>query len=96
MESEIIDKIKKHNTFVIFYVPDCPYCQAALNLLREKNVPYKGYNIYSINGGFPVLLDILNRNANQINYNHNHKTKPIIFYNGNFLGGYDSLNKFLY
>lgn len=94
-ENDLINKIKRHNTFVIFYIPDCPYCQAALKLLKDKNVPFKGYNIYSINGGFPVLYDALSKNANKINFINSHKTKPIIFYNGNFIGGYDNLIKFL-
>lgn len=96
-EHSIIKKIKQvpENTFVIFFINGCPYCENALKLLREKNVKYKGYNIDEINGTMSKLLKILNQNADIINYNKNHTTKPIIFYNGKFIGGFNELNKLL-
>jgi glutaredoxin len=54
-------------------------------------LPYKGYDINQIKGNMPKLLSILNENANLINFDKNHRTKPIIFYNGKFIGGYQQL-----
>jgi glutaredoxin len=41
----------------------------------------------------PELLKVLNKNANLINFDKNHRTKPIIFYNGKFIGGFQQLNE---
>lgn len=91
----IVDKITNapENTYIIFYVPECPYCQKALQLLRNSNVSYKGYNIHQIKGNMSKLLEVLNNNHTLINFNPNHKTKPIIFLNGKFIGGFDDLSR---
>lgn len=91
----IINKIinTDADTYVIFFVHNCPYCENALNLLRKKSVKYKGYDINSINGGMSQLLNVLNENASLIAFDSTHQTKPIIFLNGKFLGGYDNLRE---
>jgi glutaredoxin len=91
----IIQKIinANPNTYVIFYIDTCPYCKSALNLLRKSNVSYKGYDINKIPGGMKRLLNVLKMNANNLNFNISHQTKPIIFYNKNFLGGFNELSK---
>lgn len=90
---DAIKKITDANpdTFVIFFVDECPYCQRALALLREKKVAYKGYNIHDIKGDMPKLLEVLGENYESIGFNKNHRTKPIIFYNKKLIGGYDKL-----
>jgi glutaredoxin len=95
MDKTIIGKILNANkdTYVIFFVDECPFCQQALSLLRSKNVQYKGYNIHDINGDMPYLLEVLRKNADLIGFNTSHHTKPIIFYNKKFIGGYDELVK---
>ena len=92
----ILDKIlyADPDTYVIFYVSTCPYCQGALNLLRNKRVKYKGYNINDIKGGMTELLSVLNR-SDRISFNPNHQTKPIIFLNKKLIGGYDDLQNYL-
>lgn len=89
-----IDKIitAPVNTFVIFYVPTCPFSRRALDLLRHKNLPYKGYDINTI-GGMPKLLAALHAHADLVEFNKAHKTKPIIFVNGKFVGGCNELVK---
>ena len=82
------------NTYVIFFVYECPYCQKALELLRRSNVKYKGYNINDISGGMPTLLRVLGENAEKIGFDKTHRTKPIIFYDKKFLGGYDDLMRY--
>ena len=93
----IIKKIldAEPDTFVIFFVEECPYCQKALWLLRKnEKVKYKGYNIHDIEGGMPELLKVLNANADIIGFNEYHRTKPIIFLNKKLIGGCDSLIKY--
>ena len=94
----IIQKIinVEPNTYIIFYVPECTYCQQALDLLRTSNVKYKGYNIHQINGSMQNLLEILKQNATLIGFDSSHRTKPIIFLNGKFLGGTRELSKQLH
>ena len=93
----IIKKIVDANkdTYVIFFTRECPYCIKSLNLLRESKVKYKGYDINSIKGGMNRILEMFNKNANIIGFNKKHITKPIIFYNGKFIGGYTELSNIL-
>lgn len=93
----IIQKIMEapYGTYVIFFVNGCSYCENALKLFREKNLKYKGYDINSINGGMSKLLEILNNNTKFVYFNPKHRTKPIIFLNGKFIGGYDDIKKIL-
>uniref|UniRef100_A0A6C0C9C9 Glutaredoxin domain-containing protein n=1 Tax=viral metagenome TaxID=1070528 RepID=A0A6C0C9C9_9ZZZZ len=83
------------DTFVMFYVTECPYCQRALKLLRDSNVKYKGYIIDKIPGGMPELLKTLTTYKDIVQFNDMHHTKPIIFYNNRFLGGADDLSRYL-
>lgn len=96
-EQKIIEKIVQANpgTYVIFFIYGCPYCEKALSLLRNSNVVYKGYNINEIKGGMEYLLMILNKHKDQLYFDPSHKTKPIIFYNGKFIGGFSELSKIL-
>lgn len=93
----IIKKIinAEPDTYIIFFVKTCPYCANALDLLRKNNVRYKGYDIETINGNMPKLLKVLNDNAKLISFDTSHTTKPIIFYNKKYLGGYDKLAQIL-
>jgi len=81
------------DTFVIFFIYECPYSMKALDFMKDRNLKYKGYNINSINGGMSRLLQILNQNASMINFDPKHKTKPIIFVNGQFVGGFQDLQR---
>lgn len=93
----IIQKIigADQGTYVLFYVPECPYCQNALGLLRAKSLPYKAYNINNINGNMNRLLKVLGTNSVLTGYNTYHTTKPLIFVNGQFVGGYDDLVRYV-
>ena len=93
----IIEKIisASPDTYVIFFVRGCPYCENSLQLLRDKNLPYKGYDISTINGNMQKLLEVLKQNADIVSFDPSHSTKPIIFLNGKFIGGYDQLSQLL-
>ena|ERR1700747_2097973 len=87
-----INKILENSDkFVIFYTPECPYCKDALHNLRGSGQKYKGYDMNQLNGGKTELLEILNANASVVGFDKNHTTKPIIFHNGKFIGGADTL-----
>ena len=84
MDSTILSKIlqSEPNTYVIFYKPTCPYCMRALHALRESNANYKGYYINKNKiGSTDILLKIFNDNKTKINFNPDHTTIPLIFYN---------------
>ena len=78
------------DTYIIFYVPECPYCIKSLKLLRESGFKFKGYDIHKIKGDFEGLY-ILLISMVEIKYDKQHMTKPIIFFNNEFIGGYDQL-----
>ena len=86
---------KNENIFIIFYSPLCKYCINAINLLQNKNLSFKGYNIDNFKGGINKLLYHLTQQKELTNFNENHKTKPIIFYKGQFIGGFSDLEVFL-
>ena len=71
--------------FVIYWSPDCKYCVKALALLREQRAMHADVMITD----FPALLKKM-----QGRIPASHKTKPIIFLNGKFLGGYTDLAKY--
>lgn len=92
----VVEKIllANPNSYIIFYDPNCPYSQRALALLRSNpTVSYKGYIINNIDGGMSRFLQVLNQNIELIGYDPTHRTKPVIFYQNKFLGGYDELNR---
>jgi glutaredoxin len=92
----LVDEIVKnsHDTFVILYVPTCHYSMGAIDLLNKSGYPYYGYDINTI-GGMELVLKSLNDNRNILDFDPQHRTKPIIFYNGKFIGGYTELKKMI-
>ncbi len=94
--NRVTQKILKHkNKYVIFYSEWCKYSQNAIELLKNKNIPYRGYIIENIvpNDNIQLLLNKLARNKDITNFNSSHRTRPIIFKHGKFLGGYTELNQ---
>ena len=91
-----IKTVKKNNDkYIIFYSDRCPYSNDAIDLLKQKNIVFKGYNINNIekiNGSIKKIISYFIGNKS-IDFNDNHKTIPIIFKYGKFLGGYTELCK---
>lgn len=81
--------------YIIFYSKWCKYSMDALSLMETNKKQFKGYDIDKIKGNLPRLLDCLQKNANITSFNIEHKTRPIIFYKGKFIGGYSELLKVL-
>lgn len=96
-KNKILDKIllADKNCYVIFYDPLCYYSRQALELLNNNNLNYKGYNINNINGSMEKILKLFISNKSILKFNVNHNTKPIIFINGKFVGGFSELSDFI-
>jgi glutaredoxin len=96
MDQQIIQEITSHpGTFIIFYSPTCGYSQRALELLKQSGYAYNSYDINQIPGGMTYLLSVFNKYATQLHFDPNHQTKPMIWYNSNFIGGYTELNNLI-
>lgn len=100
-ENKILSKIKNAptNTYIIFYKNGCSCCDNSLLQLRDKKLCYKAYNVTKINDkhhiNFQTILNILIKNKDELNFDPQHQTVPVIFYNGKFVGGNDELMKIL-
>lgn len=86
---------KNNDIFIIFYNEWCGYSQKALKLLKNEKLSFKGYIIDNIKGKLPRVLDRLNRGKDLTNFKEDHKTIPIIYRNGKFIGGYSELVEYL-
>lgn len=87
-------KIKKYNDrYVIFYSPWCKYSMEALNILKEKNLLHKAYIIDDITNDLSLLFKAFIQGINDTNFSREHRTRPIIFYKGKFIGGCDKLKE---
>ena len=89
-----INKYAKDDLFIIFYSDWCPYCKKTFQLLKQTNQKYKGYDIDKI-GGMDKLLEKLKAGKSKTHFNKSHKTRPVVFYKGKFIGGYDDLKLFI-
>jgi len=83
------------DTFTIFYSDWCAYCQQAIKELKQSGLSYKGYKIDKISGGINKLIESLTETKDFSDFDPNHKTRPIIFRGGKFIGGYQDLKKYL-
>lgn len=91
---KILDN-KEFDRYIIFYSPWCPFCSSAIDLLKENKKNFKGYNIDNIKGGLDKILFCLKKNSDTTKFKEDHKTRPIIFYKGVFIGGFTDLKKHL-
>lgn len=90
-----IFQYKNDDIFIIFYSSSCKFCLDAIKLLNSNGLTYKGYNIDNIDGGINELLFFLNKQKDLTQYEKNHKTIPIIFYKGLFIGGFVDLKNYI-
>jgi glutaredoxin len=92
MSQKVIDNANTKK-YIVFYSNWCKYSVGALNLLKEKKLSYKSYQIDKVEGGLEKLLEDFKQNKDKIGFDIKHKTRPIIFKSGRFIGGYDDLVK---
>ena len=89
-------KIKKYNDrYVIFYDNGCPFSENALELLNESGAKFKSYVISNITDSLQNLISYFRKHGAPVKFDNNHRTKPIIFYRGKFIGGYTELKEHL-
>lgn len=86
-----IIKNKDNDLFIIFYSDWCKYSMKAIDLLKNSKLSFKGYKIDKIRGKLERLLHNLQKYANITAFDIKHRTRPIIFYHGRFIGGYSEL-----
>ena len=75
--------------YVIFIKKECPYSKAAIKLIKSKKKRYIKIDVNEI-GGKEKVIKILKK-LKYIGKKIKHKTVPIIFENGKFIGGYEEL-----
>jgi glutaredoxin len=76
--------------FILFYSEWCKYSMNAIKKLKTEGKKFKAYKIEKI--GMNKLLNNLVKIKDKIFFNEKHKTRPIIFKNSKFIGGFDSLD----
>lgn len=85
--SPAIEKVRKFNDrYVVFYDLGCPFSEQAVELLQKKGVPYKAYRISEFTT-LPLLVAYFTESSQETGFLSSHKTKPIVFYKGKFVGG---------
>lgn len=91
--------IIKTRGFTIFISTYCPYCQEAIkildNLNKKTNVSVSVIDFENFPDDKETVLLFLKKHKARYNFNVTHTTRPIIFYNGLFLGGCSELKQLL-
>lgn len=73
---------KMAKTATVYSKDFCPYCVAAKELLKEKGIEFKVID---------AIENFEERDA--LAEKHNHRTVPMIFLDGEFVGGFSELQK---
>lgn len=85
--------------FTIFMSPNCPYCVDAIKLLKylnqRTNVSLSIIDFAQFPDNKATVLNFLKNNKHMYNFDINHTTRPIVFYNGKYIGGYNELKNFI-
>jgi len=72
------------NKVLIYTIKNCPYCEAAKELLKQKNIQFEQIDLTSDED---KRLELVKKTG--------HKTMPQIFFDEKFIGGYTDLKKHL-
>lgn len=92
LDDKLYKKInKKNNKFIMFGLSFCGYSNAAIKYLKDKKIKFKYYEIDKYYDIFFKMLNQLVENHPELAFDTNHKTFPVIFLNGKFIGGYSNL-----
>lgn len=87
--------LKNEGIWTVFYSDWCGYSKRALEYMKRNEIPFKGYKIDKINGGMDRLLKCLGDTCDITGFDTSHRTRPIIFNNGKFVGGYTEMVAFI-
>ena len=83
---------KANDIFIFFYWNTCPHSIAAKSRLKNDKLSYKGYEISK---NTEYVLNCLRDGSDKTGFDRNHRTVPIVFYKGKFIGGNSDLNRYL-
>lgn len=92
---EWVLQYKDNDYYIIFYSSNCGYSIRLKNFLKDNNIQYKGYDFAKCPDKWEELLEDLKENAEKISFDINHRTKPIVFFKKEFVGGSDDTIKLL-
>jgi len=88
----LYNKIKNKNKEIIFFgLQFCKYCKKTLEFVKKNNISYKYYAIDNYYDKFFKLFVKTEKIYKELEINPYHKTVPVIFINGKFIGGYNEL-----
>ena len=73
--------MSKADSFSVYGSPRCGYTVRAMKILEAKNIPFQFHNVEAV------------QDRNKIIQETGHRTIPVIFRNGKFLGGCSDLEK---
>ncbi len=73
--------------FEVFSTENCKYCRLAKDLLTRQNLPYTEYMVDKKPEKYKKYYESLT--GNEI------RSVPQIFFDGEFIGGYQDLQKYL-
>lgn len=79
--SELNNLLNTYNTIIITKI-GCPYCEMALEELKNRNIEYKEFN-----------KDENKEVVAEVKEKYNWMTYPMIFIDGKFIGGCEELVK---
>lgn len=91
--SDVIYLIKTEEC-VILYSPWCRYSRMALELLNENRIQCVSIKIEDINDTMSQIVSQLAKSGIP-NFDGTHRTRPMIFIDGKFIGGFSELQKLL-
>lgn len=83
-----INELINTNKVVVFSKIKCPFCIKAKNMLAEKQIEFKSFNIDESNNMTGYAIALTQRSGS--------KTVPQIQINQKFVGGFTELDKLFY
>jgi glutaredoxin len=91
MNTESLYNKINNDYYVIFGLSYCGYCIKTKKYLKDHNKKYKYYEIDKYYKTFFKNLIKTYTKYPDIKFKTEHKTYPVIFYKGKFIGGYIDL-----
>mmetsp|Transcript_20523 Transcript_20523/g.83295 ORF Transcript_20523/g.83295 Transcript_20523/m.83295 type:complete len:151 (-) Transcript_20523:2142-2594(-) len=80
-EDKFVADAIKSDKVVVFATTTCPYCSQVKELFNSLNIPFKSYNLNTMDDGAYIRQSLL-RSTNQ-------RTVPNVFVGGEHVGGCD-------
>ena len=78
----------------------CPHCKESIDILKNikkhYEIPFKNIDFDQCQGGKDGVVAIFKKNKNKYDYDENHTTRTIIFFNQKFVGGNSELKRLLF